>query len=168
MYARGENVKKYVHELTSICMALDQSNILPGHAITDILKGLLMATHVAFGILFAGFQSNLNNTLMNLSLKGTTMEQITTIFEQALNLYATASLSGEWMEVKHSALNSSAVPATFKSNNCLGNHWMGNCPDEFDDAGILKIVKPGGLHLTVVVVKVAVVVAVVVDEVVAA
>ena len=80
MYVRGENIKKCVHELTSIYMALDQSNVLPEDAITDITKGLSMAIHVAFGKLFANFQSNLNNSLMGLLLKGTTMEQITTIF----------------------------------------------------------------------------------------
>ena len=76
MYARSKNVETCVHELTSICMALDQLKILPKDTITDIIKGHSMATHVAFGKLFADFQSNLNNSLMGFSLKGTTMEQI--------------------------------------------------------------------------------------------
>ena len=51
----AENVEKYVHKFTSICMALDQLNILPGDDITGIIKGLLMANHLAFGRLFVNF-----------------------------------------------------------------------------------------------------------------
>ena len=49
MYTRGNNIRKYVHEITSINMALDQLKILPEDTISDIIKGLLMSTHVTFG-----------------------------------------------------------------------------------------------------------------------
>ena len=110
MYAHDENGEIYVYEFTIICMALGQLKILSEDVITAIIKGLLMATRVALSKLFANFQSNINNSLMGLSLKGTTMEQITTIFEQALKLYVSASLPGKWMEVIHSTLNGRAVP----------------------------------------------------------
>ena len=75
IYPKGENIGCVVLDLSSICHSLNQLGVLPDDTISDIIKGLAKTTHPKFTKLFAGFESNLYNTLMtSVSLEGTIME----------------------------------------------------------------------------------------------
>ena len=90
---------------------MDQLGVLPDDAIPDITKGLSKTTHFKFAKYFADFESNLDNALMtNVSLEGTTMEQIVTVTETALTKYASYNLSGECMKVSTKSYNRLSAP----------------------------------------------------------
>ena len=92
IYPKGENIERVVLDLSSICHSLDQLDVLPDNAISDIIKGLAKTTHPKFAKLFADFESNLDNVLMtSVLLDGTIMEQIVTVMETALAKYAFTS-----------------------------------------------------------------------------
>ena len=74
LHPKGENVEMLVLDYSSIYHSLDQLGILPEDAITDVIKGLALATHAEFAKIFADFASNLKNPLMYFDLKGTMME----------------------------------------------------------------------------------------------
>ena len=45
LYPKGENVYRLVLDYGSICHSLDQKGPPPEYAITDVLKGLSLASH---------------------------------------------------------------------------------------------------------------------------
>ena len=74
-------------------------------------------------------------------LNGSVLEQISTVLETALREYASYSLStgdDAWMQGTTHAHKASVPPNGFKCDNCLGPHYMNQCPKEFDEARIAK------------------------------
>ena len=94
-YPKGENVERLVLDYSSICHSLDQLGILAEDAIADVIKSLVLVTHVEFAKMFSDFASDLKNPLMSLDLKGTVMEQIVTAFKTALVQYTLYYLSSQ-------------------------------------------------------------------------
>merc|ERR1712194_123102 len=141
-YPAGENVEQMVMEFTSICDTLDQQKILPDDSIYDIIQGLSLASHIKFSKMFADYASDLKNPLMqSVMLNGSVLEQISTVLETALREYASYSLStgdDAWMQGTTHAHKASVHPNGFKCDNCLGPHFMNNCPKDFDEARIAK------------------------------
>ena len=90
MYLRGENVEKMVLDMSSIADALDQLGVLPDDAVTDIVQGLSLASHLKFAKMFADYASDLKNPLMKgVELDGdTAYEKISTVLTTALESYA--------------------------------------------------------------------------------
>ena len=144
VYPRGENVERMVLDISSVADALDQLGVLPEDAVTDIVQGLSLASHIKFAKMFADYASDLKNPLMTaVTLAGdTTFEKISTVLSTALTTYASYCLStgdDAWMRTSSVRANTATTPpAGFKCDNCLGPHYMNACPKEFDEAAIAR------------------------------
>merc|ERR1712086_793003 len=107
-----------------------------------MIQGLSLASNVKFSKMFADYVSDLKNPLMqSVMLNGSVLEQISTVLETALREYASYSLffrSDAWMQGTTHAHKASVPPNGVKCDNCLGPHYMNQCPKEFDEARIAK------------------------------
>ena len=71
----------------SICHSIDQQGYLSEDSITNVLKGLSLASREDFTKLFKYFEITLNNPLLNVKLEGTVMDQIVEVMDTALTQY---------------------------------------------------------------------------------
>ena len=92
--------------------------------------------------MFTNYASDPKISLMEgVELDGdTAFKKISSVLATALKTYALYYLctgNDAWMQTssKH-ASTASATPSGFKCDNCLGDHWMSNCIEEFDDKHI--------------------------------
>ena len=69
----GENVERMVMDMASIANALDQFGVLSEDAVTNIVQGLSLASHLKFVKIVVDHASDLENPLMkDVELEGNT------------------------------------------------------------------------------------------------
>ena len=142
----GENVNMAAIEIVSIARRLDQLNKLPAEAPKDVLKGLIKVTHnFDFKKTFEMIHSFENQTCIAIAgagVKGTPLENILRYFKQAQTFYTSAVLRGKWIgkkrsSTRHSANNAIAAMVA-KCWNCGGEHRLGDCKEQLNQATIDK------------------------------
>lgn len=99
---RGENVLVFSSTAKNICKRLAEVNSLPSDAATDILEGLVKASHEEFSNTFAHFRTLANQSLLSVdSLKNkTVLEKITMYLSEAEDLYIVYTVNSTW-KYKH-------------------------------------------------------------------
>ena len=145
MAFEGENVNMAAIEIVSIARRLDQLNKLPTDAPKDVLKGLMKVTHnIDFKKTFEMIHSFENQTCIAIAgagPKGTPLENILRYFKQAQTFYTSAVLRSKWLGKKpskqHSQHNATA-PMVVKCWNCGGDHRLGDCKEQLNQATIDK------------------------------
>ena len=125
---------RLVLDYVRICHSLDQQGSLPEDAITDVLKGLSLASHEGYAKLFNYSEITLKNPLLNVNLEGTVIYQIVEVVDTVLTQYMPYSSMGQWMaSLKHHANKISTPPPGFKCDNFGDPHFMNQFPKDFDD-----------------------------------
>ena len=81
LYSKGENFERLVLGYGSIFYTLGRKGSLPEDTITDVLKGLSLASHEDFANLFKDFEITLKNPLLNVKLEGAVMDQIVEVMD---------------------------------------------------------------------------------------
>ena len=79
-------------DVLSICEVLEQKGYLPEETPKDLLQGLSNASHERFRKVFADFCADLDNSMNDAKLVGTTLEKVTMILKTAVVMYTLFSL----------------------------------------------------------------------------
>ena len=100
----GENVLVFSSTAKNICKRLAEVGSLPSDAATDILEGLVKATHKEFSNTFAHFRTLANQSLLSdASLKNkTVLEKIMMYLTEAEDLYVVYTVNNTW-KYKHAS-----------------------------------------------------------------
>ena len=121
-YTKGDNL---VLDYGIICHCLDQQVSLLEDAITDVLKGLSLASQEDFAKLFKDFEITLKKLVLNVELEGTVMDQIAKLMDTVLTQYTSYFLLGQWMVLStHQATKISTPTPGFKCDNCGDPHFI--------------------------------------------
>ncbi len=103
-------------EISTICTRLAEQNHLPKDSKDLVMKGLSKAEYTEFAKIFGDLVSAIKNSPMfGFLLKGTTLKQITQLFDEADKHYAALTTAKKWNAVgKHRA---HSAQGTFPCDN---------------------------------------------------
>ena len=128
----GESVQRLRLAAIAVCTRLSEANRLPEDAVEDILKGLCRCSHVQFVKQFDTLLTVRGNSLIaGGSVKGTILEQIITILDEADQHYNEYCTKDEWKVTKTSVYANSCW-------NCGGQHGLNHCSKPKDQIRIDK------------------------------
>ena len=139
---KGENVLVLSQTAKNICQRLSEVNSLPTDAATDILEGLVKASHVDFSKTFSHLLTLSNQTILSFgSLKNkTVMEKITLFLTEAEDLYIVYTVNGTW-KYKHATSYYTGERVDLICFNCgKVGHSVRDCKEPRDQARIDKSV----------------------------
>ena len=125
LYPKGKNVERLLLDYGSIRHSIDQKGSLPEYPVTNLLKGLSMASHEDLAKFLMDFEITLKNSLLNVKMEGTVMDQIVEVMDTALTQYTSYSFKSQWMASSTHHANNMFTPTTgFKCDNCGDLHFM--------------------------------------------
>ena len=121
---QGENVVSACIEIKAISTRLQEAGELQKDSLDDVIKGLSKCTNPTFSTIFSDFDITQRNSLLtgSTTLKGTTLEKIVMVLNEAEEQYAALALSGDW-----TAAPSAHMASGPKCDNCGGNHVVRDC-----------------------------------------
>ena len=138
-----ENVLVFSNTAKNICKRLAEVNSLPSDAATDILEGLVKASHQEFSHTFAHFRTLANQSLLSVaSLKNkTVMEKILMYLNEAEDLYIVYTVDNTWKYKHATSYYTGEGRVDLICFNCgKVGHGVRDCKEPRDQARIDKMV----------------------------
>ena len=140
---RGENVLVFSTTAKNICKRLAEVNSLPSDAATDILEGLVKASHEEFSNTFKHYRTLANQSLLTVApfKNKTVLEKIMLYLTEAEDLYIVYTVDNTWKYKHATSYYTGEGRVDLICFNCgKVGHGVRDCKEPRDQARIDKMV----------------------------